>query len=104
MPGMNGIEATRTLIKELPSTKVIALSMHIEKDTVTAMREAGAAAYFTKGNRPRIWSPPSANVRPRTNVSPKRDRIENAEGTAKPSQPSDSGAFRTENIPQGRGA
>ncbi|MGD1000846.1 MAG: PAS domain S-box protein [Candidatus Brocadiia bacterium] len=49
MPVMNGIEATRILSKELPEVKVIALSMHQERDTAEAMRQAGAVAYLTKG-------------------------------------------------------
>jgi PAS domain S-box-containing protein len=49
MPVMNGIEATRVLSKELPQVKVIALSMHAERDTAEAMRQAGAVAYLTKG-------------------------------------------------------
>jgi PAS domain S-box-containing protein len=49
MPVMNGIDATRLLMKELPGTKVIALSMHLDGDAASAMREAGAVAYLTKG-------------------------------------------------------
>ena len=49
MPVMNGIEATRILSRELPQIKVIALSMHAERDTAEAMRQAGAVAYLTKG-------------------------------------------------------
>jgi DNA-binding NarL/FixJ family response regulator len=49
MPVMNGIEATRILAKEMPEVKVIALSMHLEKDAVSGIREAGAVAYLDKG-------------------------------------------------------
>jgi DNA-binding NarL/FixJ family response regulator len=49
MPVMNGIEATRILTKEMPQVKVIALSMHSEKDTASGIREAEAIAYLTKG-------------------------------------------------------
>jgi PAS domain S-box-containing protein len=49
MPVMNGIDATRLLLKELPRTRVIALSMHLDVDAASAMREAGAVAYLTKG-------------------------------------------------------
>ncbi len=49
MPRINGLEATRTILAELPDTKVIALSMHAEGDMAAAMREAGAIAYLTKG-------------------------------------------------------
>ena len=49
MPAMDGIEATRILTKEMPQVKVIALSMHLEKDVVSGIREAGAVAYLAKG-------------------------------------------------------
>ncbi len=48
MPGMNGIEATRQILRELPSVKVIALSMHASKDIVSEMLKAGASAYLLK--------------------------------------------------------
>jgi PAS domain S-box-containing protein len=49
LPGMDGVELTRTLRTEFPTTKVLGLSMHIEKDVAAAMRDAGAAGYLTKG-------------------------------------------------------
>jgi CheY-like chemotaxis protein len=49
MPVMNGIDATRVLVKEMPGTRVIALSMHLDQDAASEMREAGAVAYLTKG-------------------------------------------------------
>jgi DNA-binding NarL/FixJ family response regulator len=49
MPVMNGIEATRILAKEMPEIKVIALSMHLEKDALSGIRQAGAVAYLAKG-------------------------------------------------------
>jgi PAS domain S-box-containing protein len=49
MPGMDGISATRVLATEMPQTRVIGLSMHLDHDAANAMREAGAVAYITKG-------------------------------------------------------
>lgn len=49
MPNMNGVEATRRLALELPHIRVIGLSMHEKDDMATAMREAGAVHYVTKG-------------------------------------------------------
>jgi two-component system CheB/CheR fusion protein len=49
MPGMNGIEATRRIMKERPGTRIIGLSVHAEDDIAESMREAGAADYVTKG-------------------------------------------------------
>ena len=46
---MNGVEATRIIMRKIPDIKVIGLSMHLDKDLATAMRKAGATAYLTKG-------------------------------------------------------
>jgi len=48
MPGMNGIEATRRIIKEASGAKVIALSMHTDKWYVGEMLRAGALGYVQK--------------------------------------------------------
>lgn len=48
MPDMNGIEATRTIHKDHPEVKVIALSMHSDKRFVGDMLSAGASAYLLK--------------------------------------------------------
>ena len=50
MPDMNGIEATRQLLKELPTVKVIGLSMYSDKRFVIGMLRAGAAGYMLKGS------------------------------------------------------
>jgi two-component system response regulator NreC len=48
MPDMNGIDATRDIIREVPGVKVIALSMHSDRRFVTGMLEAGAKGYLLK--------------------------------------------------------
>jgi DNA-binding NarL/FixJ family response regulator len=48
MPGMDGIEATRIIHKELPEVRIIGLSMFQEGEREAAMREAGAVDYLTK--------------------------------------------------------
>ncbi|MDJ0865761.1 MAG: response regulator transcription factor [Myxococcota bacterium] len=48
MPGMNGMDATRQLVKRFPDTKVLCLSMHAESLFVEAALEAGAAGYLLK--------------------------------------------------------
>jgi len=48
MPGLDGIEATRRIIAEMPNARVIGLSTNTDEEMVTAMREAGAVAYFAK--------------------------------------------------------
>jgi DNA-binding NarL/FixJ family response regulator len=48
MPDMNGIDATRAILKESPETRVIGLSMHSDRRLTSAMLEAGASSYLTK--------------------------------------------------------
>src|SRR5881397_438224 len=42
MPDMNGFEATRQVLAEVPHARVIALSMHSDKRFVASMLKAGA--------------------------------------------------------------
>jgi signal transduction histidine kinase/CheY-like chemotaxis protein len=49
MPRLNGVEATRLILAEMPMIKVIGLSMHAKEDMAAAMLEAGAVDYATKG-------------------------------------------------------
>jgi two-component system response regulator NreC len=48
MPDLNGIDATRQIVGELPSVKIIALSMHDDRRFVLNMLKAGAAGYMLK--------------------------------------------------------
>jgi len=48
MPDLNGIEATRQIVAELPRVKIIALSMHDDRRFVLNMFKAGAAGYMLK--------------------------------------------------------
>ncbi len=48
LPLINGDEATRQILNHLPGTRVIALSMYEEADTVARMHRAGAEAYLLK--------------------------------------------------------
>lgn len=50
MPDLNGIEATRQIIAEVPGAKVIALSMHSDRRFVKGMLQAGASGYLLKQN------------------------------------------------------
>ena len=52
MPGFNGIDATRKIRTEMPSVKVIALSMHEGKKFVEDMLQAGAVGYILKKSVP----------------------------------------------------
>ncbi len=48
MPGMDGIQATKTIHAEFPDVKVIGLSMFDEGQRGQAMLDAGAATYLAK--------------------------------------------------------
>jgi two-component system response regulator NreC len=48
MPELNGIEATRQIVAEVPGIKIIALSMHADKHFVRGMLQAGASGYLLK--------------------------------------------------------
>jgi DNA-binding NarL/FixJ family response regulator len=48
MPDLNGIEATRKLLKAMPTVKVVALSGHANGEFVREMLKAGASAYVLK--------------------------------------------------------
>ncbi|BDV42455.1 DNA-binding response regulator [Geotalea uraniireducens] len=48
MPEMNGIDATRRIVTECPSTKVLALSMHSDRRFVEGALAAGAHGFLLK--------------------------------------------------------
>jgi two-component system response regulator NreC len=48
MPGMNGVEATREILRRCPRTKVLSLSMHADTRFVREMLKAGASGYLLK--------------------------------------------------------
>lgn len=50
MPELNGVDATRRLVTELPGVKVIGLSMNSDRRYVIAMFEAGAVGYLLKNS------------------------------------------------------
>ena len=48
LPGTNGLQATRQIIKHSPETSVLMLSMHMESTWVRQAIEAGARGYILK--------------------------------------------------------
>lgn len=48
MPLLNGLEATRQIIQDLPSTRVLILSSYSDDEYVLRLTEAGAAGYLLK--------------------------------------------------------
>lgn len=48
MPVLNGLEATRQITKQVPTTKVLILSSYSDDEYVQQLTEAGAAGYLVK--------------------------------------------------------
>ena len=48
MEKMNGLKATKIIMSELPKTCIIGLSINDDRETVSAMKAAGAAHCFSK--------------------------------------------------------
>ena len=48
MPGMDGVDATKTIMERYPQTKIIALTSYKEKDLVEGALKAGAMSYLLK--------------------------------------------------------
>jgi len=48
MPDLNGIDATRQILAELPSVKIVAFSMHSDRQFVAEMLKAGVSGYLLK--------------------------------------------------------
>jgi DNA-binding NarL/FixJ family response regulator len=79
MPLLNGLEATRQILKMLPSTKVLVLTSYGDDECVSQLMDAGASGYLIKqtaandlirairevqrGNA--FFSPAIVNIRPR---------------------------------------
>jgi DNA-binding NarL/FixJ family response regulator len=48
MPGMNGLEATRQIMRNVPFSKVVVLTSYGDDDYVAQLLEAGATGYLVK--------------------------------------------------------
>jgi DNA-binding NarL/FixJ family response regulator len=49
MPGTNGVEATRQILRVAPQTRVLVLTMFEDDESVFAAMRAGASGYLVKG-------------------------------------------------------
>ena len=49
MPVMDGVEATRRIRAELPTIRIVGLSMYSRTEVLHAIEQAGAECLFTKG-------------------------------------------------------
>lgn len=50
MPDLNGLEATRKILKDLPHAEVLILTMHDTEQLVRAVLDAGARGYLLKSD------------------------------------------------------
>src|SRR5690606_517085 len=50
MPGLNGIEATRQIIKRVPSCRVLILTAYLEDERLLQALRAGASGYVVKNS------------------------------------------------------
>ena len=50
LPGVNGVEVTAELLRHVPATKVLILSMYDDEQSVVGSIRAGARAYVLKRN------------------------------------------------------
>src|SRR5688572_6948594 len=87
MPDLNGIDATRQIVSRSPKTKVIALSMHSDRQFVAEMFRAGAKGYLLKDSA--VEEPATAIrkvARNETYIAPKLSgfRIEEYTGGEEP--------------------
>lgn len=48
MPELNGVDATKRMLAEMPDLRIIALSMHADKRYISGMLQAGALGYVRK--------------------------------------------------------
>lgn len=48
MPGLNGLEGTRAIVKQFPKTRVLILTMHTNEEYILQCMRAGAAGYLLK--------------------------------------------------------
>jgi DNA-binding NarL/FixJ family response regulator len=53
MPGLNGLEATRQMLRNDPSTKVLILTMHESDPLIREVLDAGARGYLLKSDASR---------------------------------------------------
>ena len=56
MPGMNGVEATKEILKRMPQVKVLVLTTFAEDEYIVKLVRAGASGYLLKNMQPDLLS------------------------------------------------
>ena len=54
LPDVNGLDATRQILKDAPGTEVLVLTMHDARDVVQEVLQAGARGYVLKSDADRL--------------------------------------------------
>ena len=62
MPSLNGLEATRQILKMRPQTKVLILTMHESDPLIREVLDAGARGYILKTDAGRDLPDPTARL------------------------------------------
>jgi DNA-binding NarL/FixJ family response regulator len=52
MPLLNGLEATRHILHDLPETKIVVLTVHTSEEYIYQVLKAGASSYLVKNDAP----------------------------------------------------
>ena len=74
MPGLNGIDATRQILKRSPNTKVLILTAYLEDERLLQALRAGASGYVVKNSEWRSCCWRSSPCAAATPTSPPRSR------------------------------
>ena len=90
MPLLNGIEATRQILKAVPATRVLVLSAHSDDAYVDEMLGAGAAGYMLKQSSAHVLARAVREVQAgRKFLGPSLARKAAARAASRPSGPDD---------------
>ena len=63
MPLLNGLEATRQILKDFPATKIIILSAHSDDAYVEQVTDLGAMGFLLKQSSSKTWPQPFARCK-----------------------------------------
>ena len=72
MPLLNGIDATQQIVRRVPGTRVLMLSMHAEEAYVMRALQAGATGYMLKDSAGKDLLKASRRWRPAGRFSARR--------------------------------
>ena len=95
MPGGGGVRAAREIRRYAPLARVVALSAHSDRETVTQMLGAGAVGFIVKGSRAQeILAAINQAIRGETTLSPEVAAVIRTPGVEAPQRRSAAAAFR----------